>query len=79
MYLVKIKTKYNLIELTTDNVNSDELKELFNQSYVKEVYIETLEHYYKEEIDKLLSHVVGMSYNTEKALELSKKINEEMK
>lgn len=77
MYLVKIKTKYNLIQLTTDNVNSDELKEIFNQPYIEEVYIETMNHYYEEERDKLLSHVVGMSYNTEKALELTKKIMEE--
>ena len=33
----------------------------------------------KEEIDKLLSHVVGMSYNTEKALELTQKINNNLK
>lgn len=33
----------------------------------------------KEERDKLLSHVVGMSYNTEKALELTQKINNNLK
>lgn len=30
----------------------------------------------EKEIDKLLYHVVGMSYNTEKALKLKKKIKE---
>lgn len=80
MYKVKIKTKYNVIELIVDNVNSPELKELFNQPYVEEVYIETTEHYKDkliQERNNLLNHVVGMTYNTEKALELTKRIDNE--
>lgn len=30
----------------------------------------------EQEIDELLSHLVGMTYNTEKVLELKKKIKE---
>lgn len=45
MYKVRIKTKYNIIELIVDDVNSPEMKELLNQPYVIEVYIETTEHY----------------------------------
>ena len=76
MYLVKIKTKYNLIELIVDDVNSPEMKEILNQDYIEEVYIETTQHYKQELIEekkRLLNHVVGMSYNTNKVLELMKK------
>lgn len=45
MYKIKIKTKFNTIELIVDNPNSEKMKELYLQPYVEEVYIETLEHY----------------------------------
>lgn len=80
MYKVKIKTKYNTIELQVENINTPELKEIFNQPYVEEVYIETTEHYKNkliQERNSLLNHVVGMTYNTEKALELTKRIENE--
>ena len=47
MYKVKIVTLYNTIELIVDDVNSPEMKELFNQPYVTAVYIDTMEHYKK--------------------------------
>ena len=47
MYLVKIRTKYNLIQLVVDDVRK--LQELFEQSYVMEVYIETTQHYEDEQ------------------------------
>lgn len=50
MYKVRIKTKYNVIEMVVDNVNNPELKEIFNQPYVEEVYIETTEHYKNKEL-----------------------------
>lgn len=78
MYKVRIKTKYNIIELTVDDVNSPEMKEIFNQPYIEEVYIETTEHYKEkliEERDKALSHVVGTSYYNE----LAHKKNNEIK
>lgn len=78
MYQVKIKTKYNTINLKIDDIKSDEFKELIEQDYVVEVKIERIKT--KEELieerDNLLYNVVGMSYNTEKALELNKKIKE---
>ena len=76
MYLVKIKTKFNTIELEVDDMNSKEMQEILNQPYIEEVYIQTMEQYTKDEINKLLSHVVGMSYNTEKVLELKKKLGD---
>ena len=45
MYLVRIKTKFNTIQLIVDDVNSPEVKEIIEQPYVLEVYIETTEHY----------------------------------
>ena len=73
MYLVRIKTKYNEIRLKVEDVNSEEVKEILNQPYIEEVYIETDQHYLDEEINKYLNNVVGMSYNTQKALELKRK------
>lgn len=55
MYKVKIKTKFNIIELIVDNINSPEMKEIFNQPYVEEVYIETTEHFKGNE--KVLKNV----------------------
>ena len=55
MYKVRIKTKYNIIELIVDDVNSPEMKEILNQPYVVEVYIETTEHY--KDNSKVLKNV----------------------
>lgn len=78
MYQVMIKTKFNTINLKVDDINSKEFKEIVEQDYVVEVKIERIKT--KEELieerDNLLYNVVGMSYNTEKALELNKKIKE---
>lgn len=76
MYIVKIKTKFNTIELEVDDMNTPEIKEILNQPYIEEVYIQSMEQYTRDEINKLLSHVVGMSYNTEKVLELKKKLGD---
>ncbi len=40
MYLVIIKTKYNVIRLNVDDYNSPEVQEIFNQPYVEEIRIE---------------------------------------
>ena len=79
MYKVRIKTKYNTIEMEVEDINSPEMQELYDQPYIEGVYIDTMDHYKQElikERDELLSHVVGMSYRTEKAKELTKKIND---
>lgn len=49
MYIIRIKTKYNVINLKVDDVNSPEVQEILDQPYVEEVYIETTEHYKEEE------------------------------
>ena len=71
MYLVTIKTIYNTIRLEVEDIK--EVEEILNQPYIVEVYIETMDHYIEEEKKKLLRHVVGMTYNTEKVLKLMKK------
>lgn len=75
MYLVKIKTKFNTIEIEVEDINTPEIQEILNQPYVEDVNIQSMEQYTKDEINKLLNHVVGMSYNTEKVLELKKKLD----
>lgn len=52
MYKVRIKTKYNVIELEVEDIHTPEMDEIFNQPYVEEVYIETTEHYKKLELKK---------------------------
>ena len=75
MYVVRIKTKYNTIELFVDDLK--EIEEILYQPYIEQVYIDTIEHYYQEEKERLLNHVVGMSYNTNRVLELKKKLEED--
>lgn len=78
MYKVIIKTKEKNIEMVVESINTPEMKELFDMPN-EGVYIDTMDHYKQElikERDELLSHVVGMSYRTEKAKELTKKIND---
>lgn len=66
MYRVRIKTKYNIIELIVENPNDPEMQELYYQPYVEEVYIETTHHY--EELEKKLtkSKRSGNIYNVER-------------
>ena len=50
MYRVRIKTKYNVINLIVDDVNDPEVQEILDQPYVEEVYIETTKHYKEGEM-----------------------------
>lgn len=50
MYKVRIKTKYNVINLIVNDVNDPEVQEILDQPYVEEVYIETTEHYKEGEM-----------------------------
>ena len=43
MYLVTIKTKYNVINLEVEDYNTLEMQEIFEQPYVEEIRIDTLE------------------------------------
>lgn len=40
MYIVRIKTKFNVINLKVEDINTPEFEEIINQPYVIEVYIE---------------------------------------
>ena len=74
MYKVRIKTKDGFKEYIVENLK--ELQEEFDKPN-EGVYIDTIQHYKQkliEERDNLLYHVTGMSYNTQKAIELTKEI-----
>ena len=78
MYIATIKTKFNVIRMEVEDVNSDEFQEVINQPDVQEVRIDrktTLDEL-KEERDKALWHVVGTNYWNEKAQELTRKMKE---
>ena len=78
MYLVIVKTKEKTCEIKVESLNDDRLIELIEQNKIIKLQIERIKT--KEELikerDDLLYNVVGMSYNTQKALELNKKIKE---
>ena len=79
MYQVIVKTKEKTYEIKVENLNDDRLIELIEQNKIIKLQIErvkTKEELIKER-DSLLYNVVGMSYNTQKALELNKKIKED--
>lgn len=42
MYRLIIKTKYNVINLTVEDINSPEVKEILEQPYVIEFYAEAI-------------------------------------
>ena len=48
MYKVRVKTIYNTIELIVDDIK--DLQEVFEQPYIVEIYIQTTQHYNKEEL-----------------------------
>ena len=77
MYIATIKTKYNTIRLEVEDTNSPEFQEILEQKYIEEVKIEKKIDVLKQERDELLRHFVGMSYNTQRALELTKQIRRE--
>lgn len=43
MYKLIIKTKYNTIELETDDLQKPEIQEILSQPYIKEVKIEKVQ------------------------------------
>ncbi len=74
MYIVTIKTKYNVIKLEVENPNDQQFLEILEQPYVEEVRIEQKIEQLKEEIHSALSHVVGTSYYNQVAQEKSKEL-----
>lgn len=76
MYKIIIETKYNIINLITNDI--EEYKEVFEQPYILDVKIKelkTLEELVAER-DAALRHVVGTSYWHQRVLELNKEIEE---
>lgn len=75
MYRARIKTKDGFNEYIVENLK--ELQEEFDKPN-EGVYVNNMSQMTKEELieerNKLLWHVTGMSYNTQKALELTKEI-----
>lgn len=43
MYRVRIVTIYNVIQLEVEDANSPEMQEIYDQPYVKEIYVEKIE------------------------------------
>ena len=39
MYYLKIKTKFNNLELIVDNYHDEEVQEILNQPYIEAVYL----------------------------------------
>lgn len=40
MYQVEIKTKYNIIHLTIEDIENEQFKEILEQPYIEEVRVE---------------------------------------
>ena len=49
MYKLKIKTEQNTIELIIDDFFDEQVQEIINQSYVKEVYLRCIDYENKDE------------------------------
>lgn len=49
MFLITIKTKYNVIRLEVEDYNTPEMQEIFDQPYVEEIKIDNIK---KEECGK---------------------------
>lgn len=43
MYKLIIRTKYNTIELETDNLQKPEIQEILSQPYIEEVKVEKIQ------------------------------------
>lgn len=80
MYKVRIKTKYNTINMNIEDLNNPEFVELCDQPYILEVEIENIKNVEEikndliKERDEALMHVVGTSYWNEVAQEKNKLI-----
>lgn len=54
MYKITIKTRYNIIVLETDDYNTPQMQEIFNQPYVLDIKIEKIGKVRKLEKNGLL-------------------------
>ena len=53
MYYLKIKTKFNNLELIVDNYHDEEVQEIFNQPYIEDVYLCNIDEDKKENYSKV--------------------------
>ena len=44
MHWIKVKTKYNTVEMIVDDYFSEEVQEIINQPYVEEVYLRCIDY-----------------------------------
>lgn len=53
MYYLKIKTKFNKLELIIDNYHDEEVQEILNQPYIEDVYLCNIDEDKKENYSKV--------------------------
>lgn len=53
MYYLKIKTKFNELELIIDDYHDEEVQEIFNQPYIEDVYLCNIDEDKKENYSKV--------------------------
>lgn len=53
MYYLKIKTKFNNLELIVDNYHDEEVQDILNQPYIEDVYLCNIDEDKKENYSKV--------------------------
>ena len=53
MYYLKIKTKFNNLELIVDDYHDKEVQEIFNQPYIEDVYLCNIDEDKRENYSKV--------------------------
>lgn len=53
MYYLKIKTKFNELELIVDDYHDEEVQEILNQPYIEDVYLCSINEDKKENYSKV--------------------------
>ena len=53
MYYLKIKTKFNKLELIVDNYHDEEVQDILNQPYIEDVYLCNIDEDKKENYSKV--------------------------
>ena len=53
MYYLKIKTKFNELELIVDDYHDEEVQEILNQPYIEDVYLCNIDEDKKENYSKV--------------------------
>ena len=53
MYYLKIKTKFNNLELIVDDYHDEEVQDILNQPYIEDVYLCNIDEDKKENYSKV--------------------------